>query len=250
MADFSYQRDSEQSEECIDFTMIITSRNNAPISNYGSGFRCKSEYPWCIIEFEFIRNMSKLRKFAILIYGIHFYELKFTELILYHHNKHNLRMCRVQTTYYNANINIILKRWSVNVTYILAVLVNTDCFKLDLSTEIIAYIDLQLSNIQLYKEFLRLFRELKFAAPIIEDLLLSMNIIITSSTIYVQYSNIVTKERAHLIGNTTPINLFDIHNISCFVICSLSSFEKFFFTHFLCSYTFTSAFIAHCGEGL
>ncbi|KAF0753066.1 Uncharacterized protein FWK35_00038832 [Aphis craccivora] len=28
----------------------ITSRNNAPISNYGGGFRCKSEYPWCIIE--------------------------------------------------------------------------------------------------------------------------------------------------------------------------------------------------------
>ncbi|KAF0763842.1 Uncharacterized protein FWK35_00029028 [Aphis craccivora] len=42
--------DSERSEECIDFTMIITSRNNAPISNYEGGFRCKSEYPWCIIE--------------------------------------------------------------------------------------------------------------------------------------------------------------------------------------------------------
>ncbi|KAF0762918.1 Uncharacterized protein FWK35_00016591 [Aphis craccivora] len=42
--------DSERSEECIDFTMIITSQNNAPISNYGGGFRCKSEYPWCIIE--------------------------------------------------------------------------------------------------------------------------------------------------------------------------------------------------------
>ncbi|KAF0755186.1 Uncharacterized protein FWK35_00022042, partial [Aphis craccivora] len=42
--------DSERSEECIDFTMIITSRNNAPISNYGGGFRCKNEYPWCIIE--------------------------------------------------------------------------------------------------------------------------------------------------------------------------------------------------------
>ena len=28
----------------------ITSRNNAPISNFGGGFRCKSEYPWCIIE--------------------------------------------------------------------------------------------------------------------------------------------------------------------------------------------------------
>ncbi|KAF0768096.1 Uncharacterized protein FWK35_00018102 [Aphis craccivora] len=41
---------SERSEECIDFTIIITSRNNAPISNYGGGFRCKSEYPWCIIE--------------------------------------------------------------------------------------------------------------------------------------------------------------------------------------------------------
>ncbi|KAF0773905.1 Uncharacterized protein FWK35_00000165, partial [Aphis craccivora] len=39
--------DSERSEECIDFTMI---RNNAPIPNYGGGFRCKSEYPWCIIE--------------------------------------------------------------------------------------------------------------------------------------------------------------------------------------------------------
>ncbi|KAF0767027.1 Uncharacterized protein FWK35_00003957, partial [Aphis craccivora] len=54
---------SERSEECIDFTMMcvfffffvsvysITSRNNAPISNFGGGFRCKSEYPWCIIEF-------------------------------------------------------------------------------------------------------------------------------------------------------------------------------------------------------
>ncbi|KAF0768963.1 Uncharacterized protein FWK35_00001031, partial [Aphis craccivora] len=30
--------------------MIITSRNNAPISNFVGGFRWKSEYPWCIIE--------------------------------------------------------------------------------------------------------------------------------------------------------------------------------------------------------
>ncbi|KAF0756345.1 Uncharacterized protein FWK35_00035840, partial [Aphis craccivora] len=29
---------------------VITSRNNAPISNFGGGFRCKSKYPWCIIE--------------------------------------------------------------------------------------------------------------------------------------------------------------------------------------------------------
>ncbi|KAF0727653.1 Uncharacterized protein FWK35_00028080 [Aphis craccivora] len=54
-------RHSERSEECIDFTMMcvffffvsvysITSRNNAPISNFEGGFRCKSEYPWCIIQ--------------------------------------------------------------------------------------------------------------------------------------------------------------------------------------------------------
>ncbi|KAE9533272.1 hypothetical protein AGLY_009313 [Aphis glycines] len=30
--------------------MIITSRNNASISNFVGGFRWKSEYPWCIIE--------------------------------------------------------------------------------------------------------------------------------------------------------------------------------------------------------
>ncbi|KAF0705953.1 Uncharacterized protein FWK35_00038647 [Aphis craccivora] len=29
---------------------IIISRNNALISNFRGGFRCKSEYPWCIIE--------------------------------------------------------------------------------------------------------------------------------------------------------------------------------------------------------
>ncbi|KAE9529497.1 hypothetical protein AGLY_011593 [Aphis glycines] len=46
-----YFLDSERSDECIDFTMIITSRNNASISNFGGGFRWQSEYPWCIIEF-------------------------------------------------------------------------------------------------------------------------------------------------------------------------------------------------------
>ncbi|KAF0759900.1 Uncharacterized protein FWK35_00027610 [Aphis craccivora] len=39
---------------CVFFFFVsvysITSRNNTPISNYGGGFRCKSEYPWCIIE--------------------------------------------------------------------------------------------------------------------------------------------------------------------------------------------------------
>ncbi|KAE9523837.1 hypothetical protein AGLY_015725 [Aphis glycines] len=49
---------SERSDECIDFTIMcvcffvsvysITSRNNASISNFRSGFRWKSEYPWVI----------------------------------------------------------------------------------------------------------------------------------------------------------------------------------------------------------
>ncbi|KAE9533364.1 hypothetical protein AGLY_009267 [Aphis glycines] len=46
---------SERCDECIDFT-IITIRNNASISNFGGGFRWKSEYSWCIIEVKmFIR---------------------------------------------------------------------------------------------------------------------------------------------------------------------------------------------------
>ncbi|KAF0765251.1 Uncharacterized protein FWK35_00021954 [Aphis craccivora] len=28
----------------------ITSQNNAPISNFRGDFRCKSKYPWCILE--------------------------------------------------------------------------------------------------------------------------------------------------------------------------------------------------------
>ncbi|KAF0710362.1 Uncharacterized protein FWK35_00026615, partial [Aphis craccivora] len=65
---------SERSDECIDFTMLcvflffylseysITSRYNAPISNFGGGFRCKSEYPWCIIEFSKKSRITKKKK--------------------------------------------------------------------------------------------------------------------------------------------------------------------------------------------
>ncbi|KAF0764660.1 Uncharacterized protein FWK35_00004013 [Aphis craccivora] len=44
--------DSERSDFFLIFVSVysITSRNNAPISNFGGGFRCNSEYPWCIIE--------------------------------------------------------------------------------------------------------------------------------------------------------------------------------------------------------
>ncbi|KAF0749150.1 Uncharacterized protein FWK35_00014564 [Aphis craccivora] len=58
------KKDSERSEEFIDFTMmcVITSRNNAPISNFGGGFRCKSEYPWYIIEFKIFKKIEKNKK--------------------------------------------------------------------------------------------------------------------------------------------------------------------------------------------
>ncbi|KAF0762322.1 Uncharacterized protein FWK35_00017762 [Aphis craccivora] len=57
--------DSERSDECIDFTMIITSRNNAPISNFGGGFRCKSEYPWCIIQIKSKHFSTVFKKIEI-----------------------------------------------------------------------------------------------------------------------------------------------------------------------------------------
>ncbi|KAE9535270.1 hypothetical protein AGLY_008003 [Aphis glycines] len=44
--------DSERSDECIDFTTIITYRNNASVSNFGGGFRWQIEHPWCIIKVE------------------------------------------------------------------------------------------------------------------------------------------------------------------------------------------------------
>ncbi|KAE9532625.1 hypothetical protein AGLY_009706 [Aphis glycines] len=56
------QSDYERSDECIDFTMIITSRNNASISNFGGGFRWKSEYPWYIIEVKIFKKIEKNKK--------------------------------------------------------------------------------------------------------------------------------------------------------------------------------------------
>ncbi|KAF0770172.1 Uncharacterized protein FWK35_00009618 [Aphis craccivora] len=49
---------------CVFFVSVysITSRNNAPISNYGGGFRCKSEYPWCIIEIKSKHFPTVLKK--------------------------------------------------------------------------------------------------------------------------------------------------------------------------------------------
>ncbi|KAF0772933.1 Uncharacterized protein FWK35_00004249 [Aphis craccivora] len=67
---------SERSDECIDFIMIITSRNNAPISNFGGGFRCKSKYPWCIIEAD---KSSSVRIINIIL----FKKLNFSMVILY-----------------------------------------------------------------------------------------------------------------------------------------------------------------------
>ncbi|KAF0767182.1 Uncharacterized protein FWK35_00007047, partial [Aphis craccivora] len=61
--------DSERSDECIDFTMIITSRNNHSISNLGGCFRWQGEYPWFNIEVKskhfstvFKKNLEKQKK--------------------------------------------------------------------------------------------------------------------------------------------------------------------------------------------
>ncbi|KAF0705902.1 Uncharacterized protein FWK35_00032605, partial [Aphis craccivora] len=40
----------------------ITSRNNAPISNYRGGFRCKSKYPWLGQKLTFSHSFKKNRK--------------------------------------------------------------------------------------------------------------------------------------------------------------------------------------------
>ncbi|KAF0773973.1 Uncharacterized protein FWK35_00000210, partial [Aphis craccivora] len=50
--------DFERGDECIDFIMmcVITSRNNASISNFGCSFRWKKEYPWCTIEVKTFSN--------------------------------------------------------------------------------------------------------------------------------------------------------------------------------------------------
>ncbi|KAF0758613.1 Uncharacterized protein FWK35_00023496 [Aphis craccivora] len=61
---------SELSDECIDFTMIITSRNNAPFSNFEDGFRCKSEYPWYIIEVKTkLKENLLMRNFVLNFQG-------------------------------------------------------------------------------------------------------------------------------------------------------------------------------------
>ncbi|KAE9526662.1 hypothetical protein AGLY_013310 [Aphis glycines] len=92
-----YLLDSERSDKCIDFTMIITSRNNALISNFGSGFRWQSEYPCCIIKvkseyfsaiFKIVeKNKEKFSTKSIFLYGFnsktnHFKYLKPSVYIL------------------------------------------------------------------------------------------------------------------------------------------------------------------------
>ncbi|KAF0755191.1 Uncharacterized protein FWK35_00020905 [Aphis craccivora] len=60
--------DSERSDKCIynDVRFLvsvysITCRNNASISNFRRGFRCQSEYPWCIIQVK-IKHIPTLFK--------------------------------------------------------------------------------------------------------------------------------------------------------------------------------------------
>ncbi|KAE9539504.1 hypothetical protein AGLY_004756 [Aphis glycines] len=61
---------SEQRYECIDFTMIITNRNNTLISNLGGRFRWLSEYPWCIIQFKFYDKCQNHENLQNLNFGV------------------------------------------------------------------------------------------------------------------------------------------------------------------------------------
>ncbi|KAF0751436.1 interferon-inducible double-stranded RNA-dependent protein kinase activator A [Aphis craccivora] len=133
---------SERSDECIDFTMIITSRNNVPISNFGGAFRCKSEYPWCIIEVkskhfptvfkkiekkkndgkrEFLRKISfRPNRFFYIVtiaifdfYDSNFYEIgrKRENFIYKENSKHHYRKnfkCLDSSRYHHSPIVLIL----------------------------------------------------------------------------------------------------------------------------------------------
>ncbi|KAE9529779.1 hypothetical protein AGLY_011875 [Aphis glycines] len=77
--------DSERSDECIDFTMIITSRNNASIPNFGGGFRWKNEYSWCIIEVKMNEKREFLRKTSFQINRF-FYMVIIQKLITFSQN--------------------------------------------------------------------------------------------------------------------------------------------------------------------
>ncbi|KAF0759026.1 Uncharacterized protein FWK35_00018754 [Aphis craccivora] len=56
--------DSERSDECIDFTMIITSRNNASISNFWGGFRWKIKFSK---NFDFFRIPHEFCKYLKIL---------------------------------------------------------------------------------------------------------------------------------------------------------------------------------------
>ncbi|KAF0759490.1 Uncharacterized protein FWK35_00009212 [Aphis craccivora] len=47
---------------CFFCVYSITSRNNASISNFGSGFRLQNEYLWCIIEVKSKHFLTVLKK--------------------------------------------------------------------------------------------------------------------------------------------------------------------------------------------
>ncbi|KAF0773072.1 Uncharacterized protein FWK35_00003229 [Aphis craccivora] len=76
---FIIRAHSERSDECIDFTMMcvsffvcvpvykITSRNNAPISNFRGDFRCKSEYPWCNKEVKMSMTLENLIQVFLVV---------------------------------------------------------------------------------------------------------------------------------------------------------------------------------------
>ncbi|KAF0760152.1 Uncharacterized protein FWK35_00014365 [Aphis craccivora] len=102
---YSGVKHSERSDVCIDFTMmcVLTSQNNAPISNFWGGFRCKSEYSWCIIE-------VKIKHFPTVPY-------EFSNLYEICRKRENLQR---NVTIYPQMISIffIIQKFLINYSYI------------------------------------------------------------------------------------------------------------------------------------
>ncbi|KAF0768623.1 ATP-dependent helicase ULS1-like [Aphis craccivora] len=78
--------DSERSDKCIDLTMMCVF-----FSNFGGGFRWKSEYPWCIIKVKMTEKREFLRKTSFRLDRFFYMTTKifnFSENFFLNHSKY------------------------------------------------------------------------------------------------------------------------------------------------------------------
>ncbi|KAF0724589.1 Uncharacterized protein FWK35_00020305 [Aphis craccivora] len=102
---------SERNYECIDFIIIIISRNNASISNFGGGFRWKNEYPWCKFSKKLRKTKKKNNFFAKPVFDqIDFFYMVTTEIFdFYDVSRRYLKILPCQLISHNSNIDEIAK---------------------------------------------------------------------------------------------------------------------------------------------